>query len=259
MDLSLRAIVVAAIAGLFVIGLALALLLGFFDKTPPAFHNGFESGVVELDAWQVDDDGTCRFEVVNAPVREGSKALRIDSRANGRCEVLPWVGSNVLGRLIREPFEHDRWYAFSVYLPEDWQHNDQNEVIAQWHGSKDIFLGEEGGRGPPLALRIVGSEWRVTHGADADFLSEPGPKAFHIGARRPITKGAWTDWLFNVRWSWNKTGNTQVWMNGQLIAVLPGANAYNDLRGVYLKLGSYHPGTARTLLLDDVYVGDERP
>ena len=227
---------------------------GVFDPPVGPFEGEFDSPEINLDKWQVDDSGACAFERVSEPVRSGSFALRIDSQSRARCEVLPWVGSTILGRQQREPFNRDRWYAFSVFLPGDWEPNPANEVIAQWHSSKDVFFGEEGGRGPPLALRIVGREWRLTAGYDADLLSQPGAKASRIVARRALRTRRWVDWVFRVRWSWKDNGITEVWMDGEPVYSKVGPNAYFDLRGVYLKLGSYHPGQPRTVYLDRVRV-----
>ena len=73
----------------------------------------------------------------------------------------------------------------------------------------------------------------------------------------PYTTGRWTDWVFHVRWSHRGDGLTEVLQNGKLVARREGPNAYNDLRGVYLKLGNYHPGRARTVYLDEVRIGGE--
>lgn len=258
MNISIKNVVaagfLAVIAGSL---LVLPVALGMFDPPVMPFEGEFESPEIDLEKWQVDDDGTCVFERVEQPSRSGSYALKVASQTRGRCEVLPWVGSTVLGRLQREPFNEDRWYAFSVFLPDDWEANDANEVIAQWHSSKDVFFGEKGGRGPPLALRIVGKEWRITAGSDPDLISKPGAKAPWIVARRALKTGQWIDWVFRVRWSWEADGITEVWMNGDQIYSSVGPNAYYDLRGVYLKLGSYHPGQPRTLYLDRVRVQSE--
>ncbi len=259
MDFSLKflvklAVVLALVGTLVVAGIA----SGTFDAPVKPFKVGFESGAIEAPKWQIDNAGGCGFEVVTEKARSGKHSLRIDSPSGGRCEVLPWVGNTVLGRLVREPFEQERWYAFSVFLPEPWPTHQRNEVIAQWHGSKDVFFGEKGGRGPPLAVRIVEDEWRITHGFDEDLVSSPGAKASRIVARTPIRPGEWTDFLFHIKWSYSGTGFTKVWMNGEAVVDLEGSNAYNDFRGVYLKLGSYHPGPDRTVYLDDVKVTDRR-
>ena len=232
---------------------------GALDEKVGPFIGGFEDGQIRLTEWQLDDAGDCSFEPVAKPGNPEQKALKIISPSKGRCEVLPWVGNTVLGRLVREPFGKERWYSFSVYLPDNWEINPENEVIAQWHGSKDVFFFEKGGRGPPLALRIVGDQWRVTFGWDEDLVSKDGAKAYRIATEQPITPGRWTDWLFQVNWSYQAGhGLTRVWMNGDKVVDRSGPNAYNDFRGVYLKLGSYHPGVGRTLYLDDIGVADRR-
>lgn len=236
---------------------ALSLWPPRYSGPGPIFVGDFESGEIAEDEWQRDSKGDCSIRPVTAPVRAGNYAAEFVTTAGGRCELLPWIGSTILGRQIREPFNMDRWYAFSVYLPADREPDKQNEVIAQWHSSRDVFFGEKGGRGPPLALRIEGEHWKITYGWDAALVSRGKYKAGHTLWAEPYTTGRWTDWVFHVRWSHRSDGLTEVWRDGKLIARREGPNAYNDLRGVYLKLGIYHPGRERTLYLDEVRIGGE--
>lgn len=62
-----------------------------------------------------------------------------------------------------------------------------------------------------------------------------------------------------IRWSYGDDGITQIWRDGDLIVDRIGPNTYNDLRGVYLKLGSYHPHAPRTVLFDDISIGNADP
>jgi hypothetical protein len=240
--------------GGFGVALGVGLAAGFFDPAAEPFFEGFEHSVIEDAKWLRDGGEGCSIETVDVPVRSGEFSVRFRNSAGARCELVPWVGSNVLGRLIREPFHVDRWYAFSVYLPEDWQEDEQNEVIAQWHSSKDVFFGEVGGRGPPLAFRIVQSNWSITYGFDPDLLSDAGAKAGNLAWQGPIAPGEWTDWVLHVRWSHEADGITRVWQNGELVVDRKGPNAYNDLRGVYLKIGNYHPGQDRVVYIDEVRI-----
>lgn len=238
-----------------VVGAAgIGVALGWFDPGVQPFFDGFEEGSLAEANWHRDGDSQCVIETDTSQARSGQYSLRFQGRAGGRCEVVPWVGSTVLGRLQREPFHVDRWYAFSVYLPSDWQEDEQNEVIAQWHSSKDVFFGETGGRGPPLAVRIVGPNWRVTYGFDPDLVSEPGSKAGSVAYEGPLAVGRWTDWVMHVRWSHEADGVTRIWRDGELVFDYQGPNAYNDLRGVYLKLGTYHPGQPRTVYFDEIRI-----
>ncbi len=222
------------------------------------FESSFESGGISEDEWIIDIQKQCSIGVDKQMARSGQASARFEAGPGARCEILPWFYSNFVTGQLREPYNEDRWYAFSVYLDENWEYNERNEVIAQWHASKDVFLNESGGRGPPLALRILGNVWRLTYGWDADFRSKKGAKAIYplwVGAIEP---GKWTDWVFRVRWTrGGDDGLVQVWKDGVMVSDHQGPIGYNDIRGNYLKLGSYHPRTDRVVFIDEVRVGDE--
>ena len=167
------------------------------------------------------------------------------------------TAKNILGRLKSEPYGLDRWYGFSVFLPEDWHANPQNEVVAQWHASADWYLGEAAGRGPPLALRIVDRRWYITFGWEHQFFTDGKRRANQLLWTAPYEVGVWTDWVFHVRWSYGTEGLTEVWSNGEKLVRYEGPNCYNDLRGVYLKVGIYHPGESRTLYIDHLRIAGE--
>lgn len=221
---------------------------------------GFEGGVIDPKWWEIDTRGPCDMQMVSSPVRRGESALRFDAGEGARCEIVHWPRERFLQWFRREPYHRDRWYGFSIYLPADRNLGDpeRNEVVAQWHGSGDVWFFEPGGRGPPLALRIQGRLWRITFGSDSDLRSEPGVKTADVLWTGPTELGTWTDWVFHVVWSHEGDGVTEVWKNGEKVAEHFGPNAFNDLRGVYMKLGSYHPRADQRLVLDEVRVGNTR-
>ena len=80
----------------------------------------------------------------------------------------------------------------------------------------------------------------------------------------PYRKGAWTDWVFHVKWSYGSDGVTEVWENGTKVISRAGPNTYNDETGNYFKLGLYHPDyqidahpvtALKTIYDDEVRVG----
>ena len=220
------------------------------------YMDSFESDLPLEARWQLDKKAECVIERSETRSRAGATGLLFSAGPNARCEIVPKMYSNWLSAQMREPFGEDRWYAFSVFLEEPWGVVSENEVIAQWHSSKDWFFGDKSGRGPPLALRILGSNWRVTYGWDADLASEPGPKAIYPLWVGPYQTGVWTDWVFQVRWSHENDGRLRIWKDGELLVDHSGPNAYNDIRGVYIKMGSYHPAIPRRLYLDEIRIGD---
>lgn len=221
------------------------------------FVGNFESGKLREERWQIDKDQGCKIEHTAEQTRNGKQSIRFTAAPGTRCEILPKFGNPLLWRLFHEPFNEERWYSFSLFLPKQSEFTPQNEVVAQWHSSRDRFLGEKGGRGPPLALRIQNGNWRITYGMDSDFLSKPGAKAIFPLWEKKVEPGVWVDWVFRVRWSYKDDGYIDIWKDGKQIVKYNGPNAYNDLRGVYLKLGSYHPRVNRVIYFDEIRLGDE--
>ena len=54
-----------------------------------------------------------------------------------------------------------------------------------------------------------------------------------------MERGAWTDWVFHVKWSYGPDGVLEVWKNSQKIVTKSGPNTFNDARGPYMKMGIY--------------------
>lgn len=222
---------------------------------------GFEDGVIDDRWWEVDTKGGCEIEAVSEPTRSGSFALRLRSTLNSRCELVHWPHDRLFQWFRREPYDEHRWYGFSIFLPEGREIGpaDQNEIVAQWHASDDPWFFEPGGRGPPLALRVQGTRWRITHGWDAQLRSEPGVKSGHDLWTGRVQYGTWHDWVFHVVWSISDEGLIEVWKDGEQVARYRGPTAYNDLRGVYLKVGSYHPrGADQVMYLDEFRTGGDQ-
>lgn len=227
------------------------------------FFDDFESGEISPSLWQKDIGENCKITIVNEPVRSGEQAVEFLASKKARCELVPHTVRGRLGALkrkfIREPFNEDRWYAFSTFLHEPWPRHEANEVLAQWHASPDPIIANEHGRGPPLALRVVDNYFRVSYGWDSKFRSTEKHIAKYTLWYAPLEVGKWIDWIFLVRWSYGADGMVKIWKNGELIVDYDGPNAYNDVRGVYLKLGLYHPRPERTVTFDKIFVDDSPP
>ena len=225
--------------------------------------DGFESGVLHEELWQQDTGKNCVLGIVDAPVRSGKLAVQFTASKKARCELVPHTVRGRFGGLkrkfIREPYEKDRWYAFSTYLHSPWERHKSNEVLAQWHASPDPVIASEHGRGPSLALRVIDDYFRISYGWDKKFRSTEKHLGKYTLWYDRLETDVWIDWVFQVRWSYENTGMVRIWKNDELIVDYKGPNAYNDLRGVYLKLGIYHPRPERTITFDDVHIDDRPP
>ncbi len=244
-----------------------AIVVAFFSVVtgcdPRTFDDGFEDFEGRHEVWQFDAHESCGMDAVADNVRSGSLSLRIRAPEGLRCELVPKVYPSLQAKYRREPFGRTRWYNFSVYVedlgnsPEPRDYGD-NTIVAQWHSSPDPFFADEGGRGPPLALRIYNDTWGITYGWERDLRSTSRYLANNWHWVGPVQTGRWIDWSFRVTWSYDNDGVTEVWRDGELVMERTGPNAFNDFRGVYLKLGLYHPTSDQTILLDRVSIENQQ-
>lgn len=221
-----------------------------FGEKP--FYDSFEQPIGSLARWQTDASGGCQISRTEKHTKTGRYSLEFSAAKGARCEMLPWVRTNILGRLGHEPFRVPMRYKFSIYIPEDWNFNNQNELLAQWHSSRNKFI-DRTSRGPVLGLRIVGNQWVMTANSDEQFVSSPEIKGRPLWSGL-LVPGRWVDWEFQARWMYNDTGTLSIFKDGNQIINYSGPNSFNDIRGVYLKIGSYHPGEERNIFFDDVVI-----
>ncbi len=224
------------------------------------FTDGFEDAETGFQEWKLDMDPSCTFETTSAEIREGSLAFRIEAPEGARCEIVPGIYAGFIAKFVREPYDEERWYRFSVFVEENGaggypEDMGDNTIVAQWHSSPDFLPKKEAGRGPPLALRMIGGRWGITYGWDPDLRSDQRYLANKWHWVGPVERGRWIDWSFRVVWSYDGGGITEVRKDGELVMQRAGPNVYNDFRGVYMKLGLYHPTADKTVLLDRVSIG----
>ncbi|WP_134497812.1 polysaccharide lyase [Microvirga pakistanensis] len=210
----------------------------------PAFNSSFESGTVSSWADRGEVEFCCDHSktFVAQDARHGSQALRITLRKDD-----PLVAGGKRAELRLKPVGvgEDQWYAFSLLLPEEAQKTSEIVTVAQWHAVDDKILGERG-RAPPLRLIVHNGTWNVVTTWDNRFISgvpflHSEPQGGMALWAAPVDGGAWTDWVFHVKWSYREDGLVQIWKDGVSIVEYKGPNAYNDLIGPFFKVGVYVP------------------
>jgi hypothetical protein len=162
-------------------------------------------------------------------------------------------------------------YGWRSFVPADWQPDDTPVSFAQWHNVQDLALAEQGVP-PPLQLWIIRDRVQVVTRSDAHRISSlyfgwtwaGEPQVLWSG---PLEKGRWTNWSFQIRWSYGMDGIVKAWKDGIQIIDYHGPNAFNDMTGPYLKLGIYISDWAdpafpsqirkRSIMFDDVAVARE--
>jgi hypothetical protein len=171
---------------------------------------------------------------------------------------------------------HDYWYGIRSYMPVDWEPDKSAESIIQWHAQPDP---DEAWRGSAVSLLVRPSsktgEARmvVVVRADANPVTpELGGEARYDSSRiydlGPVSQylGKWSDWVWHIRWSYEATGNLQLWHNGCVILDLPNqGNTFNDAVGPFLKFGEYKwdwsssaktGANQRVIYFNDVRIGN---
>ncbi len=193
-----------------------------------------------------DIHGEGELEIVSTPVRAGKHAASFKLAAEeDRVEL------RVPGEV---PIGAERWYGFSVFLPEDWAPEPRYVLVSQWHARPDEG---EPGRSPPLGLLVSGESWKLWSRWDDRPLTPAGAD-LHLTElwTGPIERGRWTDWVIHARWSFGPDGSLEVWKDGERIVEHAGPNCYNDRRGLYFKWGLYHTQRNRGLFNDELRIGD---
>ena len=189
--------------------------------------------------------------------------------ANGRIrsEIALWQSGKRARIFKKDPIGSERWYSFSIYIPNDWWYDDNKVHLLQWHGTED--KAERGfGRNPPLTLIAYRSELRIRQLWSARRIQTGNENRKDIW-RGKIEKGKWMHFVFHMKWSYEKDGFLEVWKDGrQIIDQQDHPNCYNDAEGPYFNLGIYWPSaldrseyssSARhTVYYDSFKVGDGR-
>jgi hypothetical protein len=160
------------------------------------------------------------------------------------------------------------WYGWSVYVPADQPNDGKFDIISQfhdWHNGQpawavdgtaptNITLGEDG------MLRFS-----LKHQGPVDPVTGNPTTVHPLFDLAPATKGAWHDFVVNVRWTHLSTGFLKVWLNGELLVDYTGPTYmdYGAGKGPYFKMGDYKgiynwPGTGpRYFYMDEFRMGGE--
>lgn len=189
--------------------------------------------------------------VVTSPVRDGRYAYKCECQDGAlifgteRSEYANGPGECAL---YRYKDGEENFTAFSVYPETDFPNYTHWSLCAQ-------FKGPHTGT-PPLQLSLRGDQW----GVYGNGRIEPRP-FWPIG---PMTRGAWNDFVFHVKWSPDPAiGWFAVYLNGQIaIPKTFTSTMYLDAgvaTPLFLSVGHYRdsgPATGTAILyVDAVKVG----
>lgn len=203
-------------------------------------------------------------QIVQTPVRAGKHAIKFtleyaDAWAHPASELRLDAPAAVNNFRLGQTY----WYGFSIYIP-DATVNNYSEIVNQFHALPDKDLGEDW-RNPPFYLGLNGDRWQIMIRADADAVTGKGGydvnRAWDLGQWQA---GRWTDWVYQIKWSYEADGLVRVWKDGELVLDYRGPNTFNDRTGPYWKIGIYEWAwrsgptavSRRTLYYDEIRIGN---
>lgn len=196
------------------------------------FESDFESG--DLTGWRPSGNTPT---VTDHPTRAGARAMK--TSLDRTADPIPYR-TEVSGPSAEVGKEY--WYGFSIFLPDDYVPDGIWEIVAQWHGVPDFDIGEDW-RNPVLALSTTNGRWGWVNRWDAKRNTFAGGTREYGGTTHydlgPYRTGVWTDWVVQVRWSYQADGILRVWKDGEKVIDQDGPNTFNDKDGPFFKMGLY--------------------
>lgn len=243
------------------------------------FANGFEEGQFQFlgggrptdiagpmwaQAQFQNPDYAAKF--VSQPTRTGNKAIRFEWRTSGLAKSNTSKKAMIHYGKSPASLTTDRWYGFSVYVPskELALEKKYHVLIFQLHASPDHHL-KEPWRVPPVSMALRDGGLRFWHTFDHDQVSpkndniRPNGKA-HTVCKQEEMWGRWTDVVVHTKFSLEKKGIAQVWINGKQALDIHGIDlGYNDEIGPYPSWGlySYKGPESRVIYFDEISIGNE--
>ncbi|WP_108513934.1 polysaccharide lyase [Bradyrhizobium algeriense] len=146
-------------------------------------------------------------------------------------------------RLKATEFHRLYEYGLKIFVPPDWQSDNNQVIVTQMHNVPDNWKGEPGLQ-PPLELSLANDSWviRTAWGRAPTWLDPKGDTRRDIPWSQPFERGKWTTWTFRTKWSLDEDGIIEVEKDGNAVLQKRGANCYDNLLAPYLKFGAYAPG-----------------
>lgn len=150
------------------------------------------------------------------------------------------------------------WVSFAIYVPANYHNSKYGDIVWQMHNSPNDGVSWTN---PTAQMNIQNRTWEVQRGS-----KYAGP---------PVRLGAWTPVVMQFRLSTDSTGFYKVWIDGQQVVNITGANSLNESTGStgyrpFMKMGAYvwvrkkptastYPGDSTaevTLYHDNIKIGD---
>jgi len=183
-----------------------------------------------------------RVSTSNTHARSGNRGVKFqvqpgDLGGRVRCTMDIPSGTDYKGKAVL-PYDSDRWFGFSVYIPTDSSHRTHGVMNLHQHnwGTSECKNSDS----PPIGFNIAGPgnlsgnnyEWQLKY---------HGRTIARYSANSDLDK--WTDWVFQVNMSFKGNGKVLIWKNGTPIRedynfTLEGTNTPESCGHIYPKISN---------------------
>ena len=164
-------------------------------------------------------------------VRKGPTALRFEMRDGDCFTALPHTPEEGWDDCTRDrerseisekwkpELDRNVWYAFSLYIPEDYPYMYPKQMFFQWHNK--VW-------GPNIYFHLNRNEFQI------DVLAEEHEttQKYHMGE---LPKGVWLDFAVNIVWTNSDNGKMVLYIDGDKVV---------DYRGPTMDDRSYTMGAS---------------
>jgi hypothetical protein len=196
------------------------------------WRGDFETG--DLSQWRpVQAKERTRIAIESEIVRQGHYGVRVEVRpgdsnvagsgSGERADL--WIGSSTTAAAEG----HEQYWAWSTYFPANFDapRGSFNAFVGFHHtgttGQSNLHFAVTDMRA--LTLRVLGGNF-----------NRPVRKDFVLAR---LTKGRWYDFVVHVRWSSDRSGLVEVWVNNQKVVGRTLVPTLYVGQGAYLKMGFY--------------------
>jgi hypothetical protein len=223
------------------------------------FHGGPVSASGFSSRYAIVSGNPANLRWVPDPAGSGRKVAELQVR-NTDAKLMGGLRTEITlnNDYIREGV---RWYALSVYFPEQWRIHPYPTVVAQLHTSQKTAI-----LSPPVSFVVRGANIDLELNANFRPIDGPDPATKANSAHQSIRLDTlkterWYCFLVRADWSTKPgEGALRIWMNGDNVYEAKNLyNSYETWLGNYARVGIYMPGMIsvdnRLLYADFIHVG----
>ncbi|MEZ9552982.1 polysaccharide lyase [Vibrio breoganii] len=224
------------------------------DSTEQSRTSDFSS----LEGWGQHFSQAHSAQIVDDPLNENNTALRVTLREGEVYETRS--GEHFRAEVYeryKAPFEEPMYYRFKVLIPDEWEFADVRALIAQWHGTPDLHLGEIS-RSPNLGIELRNDRFLI-RSQTSDFAinkhNKQGMNRTQHFHSEPVQRNHWYTFEVQVKWTYQDSGYLRISIDGEEVVNHQGATSYRDCIGPYFKMGIYRDDTPKTfqIYFDDYH------